>query len=129
VPGSPHGEEVTRRRERHQGRKQQEACNVEDHGYAACAAGKSYDNRPNLAFIGEQSGNGSAYHQTLAMRQARTRIASASAAQTTSVGELLRPPTGVDTGFAAAGAAKGIRIAYATDFKQKQKRPRIDRGL
>jgi hypothetical protein len=87
---------------------------------------RATDNRPNLALIGEQSGNGSAYHQTLKMRQARTRSASASAAQTTSVGEWLHPLGGTDSGFVAAGAA---RIAYAIDCKQKQKRPRVDRGL
>jgi hypothetical protein len=48
------------------------------------------------------------YGQTLAIRQARTTSASASAAQTTSVGELFRMPGGKDAGFAAAGM--GVRI-------------------
>jgi hypothetical protein len=59
------------------------------------------------------------------MRQARTTSASASAAQTTSVGETLRQPDGTGADFAAAGNAGVLHIAYAIDYKQKQKRPRM----
>jgi hypothetical protein len=44
----------------------------------------------------------------LAIRQASTRVANASAAQITSIGESLRLPGGNDIGFAAAGV--GVRI-------------------
>jgi hypothetical protein len=93
----------------------------------ACAADQGSVDLPNLAFIGEQSGNGRTYHQTIAVRQARTRSANTSAVQTISVVESLRAC--VETAFAAAGAAGVIRITYAIDWEQKQKRPRIDRGL
>src|SRR5665213_2918831 len=61
--GNRHGEEVARGGERHQGRKQQKPCDVEDHGkdhgmtWSVRLTRKS-EHRPNLSPINEQSENG-----------------------------------------------------------------------
>jgi hypothetical protein len=82
----------------------------------------------NLAFIDEQSGNGGARHQTLAIRQKRKSSASVSAAQTIALGELARATAGSVAGCAAAAAA-GIARMILRHLLQIQKRPRTGRGL
>jgi len=75
----------------------------------------------NLAFIGEQSGNGGAGHQTLAIRKARKRSESASAVQTTALGERARATAGREALAAAAAAGIERMIFYATYSRCKKK--------
>jgi len=58
-------------------------------------------------------------HQTLAIRQARKRSASVSAAQTTRTDEA---PPGVcaNDDFAAADAEGGVRMSHATNYGRKK---------
>jgi hypothetical protein len=60
------------------------------------------------------------YHQMLAIRQASTSVANASAAQIVSVGESLRLPGGNDADFAAAGLGVRIILRHITQAEAKK---------
>src|SRR5260370_15850854 len=96
-------------------------------GYTARAADARSEHRPVLAVRSEQSGNGRADHQILAIRQARARSASTRARQTSSTGASSRLPAGNDAFLAATEAAAGSRI-FTPSRSETTKAPDI-RGL
>jgi hypothetical protein len=63
-------------------------------------------------------------HQTLAIRKARTKSASASAMQTSPAGVSFRPPIGNQALVVAIAGAARLSISRHTN-RTKQQRPRI----
>jgi len=88
-----------------------------------CAANAGSEHRPILAARNEQSGN-AGDHQTLAIRAARARSESASAAQTSFAGASSGVPGDEDAFLAATSAASGLRMT-SLPFGPNNKGPGI----
>src|SRR6266702_2092578 len=129
-----HREEIARCGERHQGRKEQKAREVEDHGLrleAWCVAGSG--RRRMLAGSAKQTDNGGralesdlagrGSHQMLAMRAASATVASSSARQTQYVGASVRaaPPGSPQTRHRFCIYATPLELAVS----KKTKAPEI----